>query len=102
MQPCWTGPFSGVVLVSMYSYVGLLATVLLSFAFFLQFKDVPIRPNAFHHLMLLGLFFGSYFLAFFIAEVSQGGHRFLANLLINAGATIAFEGLQGCQPEPSP
>jgi|SRR5579872_3723719 len=86
----WHGPLSAAIVVGMYTDVALLVVAILTLAFFSQFRGVPIRPNAIHHLALLTLWFGSYFLGIFIAQISAGTSRFTSNVVIDTGALAAL------------
>ena len=46
----WNGPLRGALLFGQYTQLGLLVVALLAVAFFWQFRDVPVRPNATLHL----------------------------------------------------
>jgi hypothetical protein len=86
----WNGPLRGALLFDQYTQLGLLVITLLSVAFFWQFSDVPIRPNATLHLLALAVLFGSNFVGNFLAQASHGQWRFLPNLVIGAGTIAAF------------
>jgi len=86
----WNGPLRGAVLFGQYTHLGLLVVTLLSVIFFWQFRDVPVRPNASRHLLVLAALFGSYFIGNFLAQASHGQWRFLSNLVIASGTIVAY------------
>lgn len=90
LRATWHDPLNGMLLFGMYVYVALLVAALLSLGFFSQFRAVPIRPNSTLHLTVIALWFGLYFLGNFIGQVSRGTSRFLPNMIITAGATLAL------------
>jgi hypothetical protein len=86
----WNEAVTGLFLFSLYTHIVLLGTALLSVAFFRQFPEVPIRPNAIRHWQVLCLISGSYVLATFIMQITRGKSAFITNLLATAGTTIAY------------
>jgi hypothetical protein len=86
----WNGPLTPLILFGMYTHIALLTAALLCLAFFKQFRDVPIRPNAKRHLFVLALFFATYFLATFVAQIVTQAWQSAPNFLISSGAILAF------------
>jgi hypothetical protein len=68
----------------------LLLTACLSVAFFRQFRHIPIRPNARHHLTALTILFGLNFVGFSLGLLSQGQWKFATSLVIGSNAVLAY------------
>ncbi len=86
----WNGPLSGPLLISQCTQLGLLLTTLLSLAFFRQFPNVPIRPNAIRHLLVLSTLSLFFFVGRAIGYASGGEWKFVSNFVITLGAVLAF------------
>ena len=86
----WTGYFSVEILFSMYTHVGFLIAALLSFAFFRQFRGVPIRRNAIRHIFALSIYFGLFFVSALIMNRSRTRAALPANLAVNIGGILSF------------
>jgi len=90
MKTRWNSPLRTPLLIDQYTGLWLVLTALLSLAFFRQFRQVPVRPNAIRHMAALSLLFGANFAGYSIAQLSHGEWKFLTNLIVLSGAVCAY------------
>ena len=86
----WDSPLRVPLLLDQYTGLWLVLTAFLSLAFFRQFPNVPVRPNAIRHLIALTILFGGNFIAYSISQLSRGQARFSTNLVIYCSAVVAY------------
>jgi hypothetical protein len=79
----WTGTFRSWLLATQHLSLALVVVAALALLFFRMFStEVPIRPNAMRHSVILSTLFAGGFLASFIGQESMGQARFLTNLVL--------------------
>ena len=86
----WNSPLRGPVLAGEYLAFAMLITVLVSRAFFRQFPQYPIRPNAKRHAALLALIFASDLVGWAIGSLSGGHWTWAGSSVLAAGGNLAF------------
>jgi len=86
----WQSPLNTLVLAAQHIAFGSLVLVLLALVWFRQPTGFPIRPNAVRHAWVLLTLFGTSFLGSFLIQVSHSRWGFAANLIITAGAFLAY------------
>jgi hypothetical protein len=90
-SPAWDGALRPWLVASQNVTLSLVVVGAFAVLFFRSFaNEVPIRPNAIRHNVLLSVLFGGGFVATFIGQASQGQARFLANLVLLSVTAIGY------------
>ncbi|HLW76981.1 MAG TPA: hypothetical protein VKS01_08340, partial [Bryobacteraceae bacterium] len=88
----WNSPLHVPLLADQYLALSMMMTLLASRAFFRQFPQFPIRPNALRHLTVLTAVFATNFIGLSIGLISAGQWRWATSFAINVGANLAYIG----------
>jgi hypothetical protein len=90
LRATWPSPFQWGFLLGQFGNLALFLTALLSRAFFQQFRQIPVRPNAVIHLRVLGLLYGFVGFGFFIGQITKAQWPTLSALPLVAGPQVAY------------